>query len=42
MARRAGIDVRMITGDHLVTAQAIAAELGLGPGGMSGTAVRRH
>ena len=37
VARRAGIDVRMITGDHLVTAQAIAAELGLGPGGMSGT-----
>jgi Ca2+-transporting ATPase len=37
VATRAGIDVRMITGDHLVTAQAIAAELGLGPGGMSGT-----
>ncbi|MGB8020185.1 MAG: HAD-IC family P-type ATPase [Candidatus Nanopelagicales bacterium] len=37
VAHRAGIDVRMITGDHLVTAQAIAAELGLGPGGMSGT-----
>jgi Ca2+-transporting ATPase len=36
VARRAGIDVRMITGDHLVTAQAIAAELGLGSGGMSG------
>ena len=37
VAQRAGIDVRMITGDHLVTAQAIAAELDLGPGGMSGT-----
>jgi Ca2+-transporting ATPase len=37
VARRAGIDVRMITGDHLVTARAIAGELGLGPGGMTGT-----
>jgi P-type Ca2+ transporter type 2C len=32
----AGIDVRMITGDHAVTAQAIGRELGLGPGAMSG------
>jgi Ca2+-transporting ATPase len=32
----AGIDVRMITGDHVVTGQAIARELGLGPGGMTG------
>ena len=32
----AGIDVRMITGDHAVTAQAIGGELGLGPGAISG------
>jgi Ca2+-transporting ATPase len=32
----AGIDVRMITGDHAVTAQAIGQELGLGPGAISG------
>jgi P-type Ca2+ transporter type 2C len=36
-AREAGIEVRMITGDHLATARAIAAELGLGAGGMTGT-----
>ncbi|HSL57799.1 MAG TPA: cation-transporting P-type ATPase [Acidimicrobiales bacterium] len=36
IAHEAGIDVRMITGDHLVTAEAIGAELGLGPGGMTG------
>jgi Ca2+-transporting ATPase len=35
-ALSAGIDVRMITGDHAVTAQAIGAELGLGPGAISG------
>jgi len=35
-AQAAGIDVRMITGDHAVTAQAIGAELGLGPGAISG------
>ena len=29
MARRAGIDVKMITGDHATTAAAIAAELGI-------------
>ncbi len=32
----AGIDVRMITGDHAVTAEAIGKELGLGPGAISG------
>ncbi len=36
MARTAGIDVRMITGDHTVTARAIADELGLGPGMITG------
>jgi len=33
----AGIDVRMITGDHAVTAAAIGKELGLGPGAISGS-----
>jgi Ca2+-transporting ATPase len=32
----AGIDVRMITGDHAVTAAAIGKSLGLGPGAISG------
>jgi Ca2+-transporting ATPase len=36
-ARKAGIDVRMITGDHAVTAAAIGETLGLGPGAISGT-----
>lgn len=36
VAHRAGIDVRMITGDHLVTATAIGEQLGLGPGGITG------
>ncbi|MGH3506705.1 MAG: HAD-IC family P-type ATPase, partial [Nocardioidaceae bacterium] len=39
-ALRAGIDVRMITGDHAVTAQAIGQTLGLGHGAVSGTELR--
>ncbi len=37
VALRAGIDVRMITGDHAVTAAAIGETLGLGPGAISGS-----
>ena len=36
-AHQAGIEVRMITGDHAITAGAIGAELGLGPGAISGS-----
>ena len=36
VARQAGIEVRMITGDHAITAAAIGADLGLGPGAVSG------
>lgn len=36
----AGIDVRMITGDHAVTAQAIGNALGLGAGAISGNELR--
>ena len=41
IALAAGIDVRMITGDHAVTAQAIGASLGLGPGAISGADLRK-
>jgi Ca2+-transporting ATPase len=36
IAHKAGIDVRMITGDHAVTAEAIGKDLELGPGAISG------
>jgi Ca2+-transporting ATPase len=36
IAHKAGIDVRMITGDHAVTAEAIGRDLQLGPGAISG------
>ena len=35
-AQQAGIEVRMITGDHAVTAAAIGEDLGLGGGALSG------
>jgi Ca2+-transporting ATPase len=41
VALDAGIDVRMITGDHTVTARAIADELGLGAGVITGTELQR-
>ena len=37
----AGIDVRMITGDHTVTARAIADQLELGPGVITGTDLQK-
>jgi Ca2+-transporting ATPase len=40
LAHQAGIDVRMITGDHAVTAMAIGKDLGLGPGAISGAEFR--
>lgn len=41
IAHRAGIDVRMITGDHAVTASAIGADLGLPSGAISGAELAR-
>jgi len=41
VALDAGIDVRMITGDHAVTAKAIGDDLGLGPGVITGPEFQR-
>jgi Ca2+-transporting ATPase len=41
VALDAGIDVRMITGDHTVTARAIADQLELGPGVITGTELQK-
>ena len=41
IALDAGIDVRMITGDHTVTARAIADQLELGPGVITGTELQQ-
>ncbi|WP_347978281.1 cation-translocating P-type ATPase [Microbacterium sp. ProA8] len=40
IAREAGIEVRMITGDHAITAAAIGAKLGLGEGSASGAEIQ--
>ena len=40
IAREAGIEVRMITGDHAITAAAIGAKLGLGEGAASGAEIQ--
>ncbi|KQZ83252.1 metal-transporting ATPase [Microbacterium sp. Root166] len=40
IALEAGIEVRMITGDHAITAAAIGAKLGLGPGAASGADIQ--
>jgi len=39
--RQAGIRVFMVTGDHLATAEAIASELGIGEGSMTGPQIDR-
>ena len=41
VALDAGIDVRMITGDHTVTARAIADQLELGPGVITGAELQK-
>lgn len=41
VAQDAGIEVRMITGDHAITAGAIGKELGLGEGALSGADLQR-
>lgn len=41
VALHAGIDVRMITGDHAITARAIGSELGLGPGVITGPELKQ-
>ena len=40
IAQEAGIEVRMITGDHAITAAAIGAKLGLGEGAASGAEIQ--
>lgn len=40
VALEAGIEVRMITGDHAITAAAIGSKLGLGPGAASGADIQ--
>lgn len=40
IAREAGIEVRMITGDHAITAAAIGRQLGLGAGSASGSDIQ--
>jgi Ca2+-transporting ATPase len=41
VALSAGVDVRMITGDHTITARAIADQLGLGPGVLTGSELQQ-